>query len=257
MFQRTFEHDDEVNLPTEDLSALQATQGKQQAEKDLKRARENAGPTRDQFPFKCAKEWETIRGGDQAAIIRRMRAVKNRRKQDKKLQRAFRDDNYKRLNFILVPKSQNWERIVEPTKIVKNILQRNKQHFNQASETPFGQETIQKLLGWSGTSKECVNLMNGKVPSELWKQCTQPCAGDLFALFGEEPLSVAPDEISFQEMKAAYQAWPEKTATSPLGRNLSHYKALLIQDTKEQENQTGENYFRLITNFYQLSCAVG
>ncbi len=69
MFQRTFEHDDEVNLPTEDLSALQATQGKQQAEKDLKRARENAGPTRDQFLFKCAKEWETIRGGDQAAII--------------------------------------------------------------------------------------------------------------------------------------------------------------------------------------------
>ncbi len=169
-----------------------------------------------------------------------MRAVENRRKQNKKLRRAFCDDDYKRLNFILVPKSQNWERIVEPTKIVKNILQRNKQHFNQASETPFGQETIQKLLGWSGTSKECVNLMNGKVPSELWKQCTQPCAGDLFALFGEEPLSAAPDEISFQEMKAAYQAWPEKTATSPLGRNLSHYKELLIQDTEEQENQTGE-----------------
>jgi hypothetical protein len=53
--------------------------------------------------------------------------------------------------------------IVDPVEIEKQILQRNRNHFSQASCTPMAQPVVTDLLGFSGTTSTADLLLKGTI----------------------------------------------------------------------------------------------
>ncbi len=63
--------------------------------------------------------------------------------------------------------------------------------------------------------------------------------------------------ITSEEMKQAYKIWPERTATSPSERKLSHYKALLIQDDEEKKRHTSKNILQVHHTMLEATLKTG
>ncbi len=120
-----------------------------------------------------------------------------------------------------------------------------KKHFSQAQVTPFGTPEIQDLMRWLGMSPICQEFMMGKVSEPLMNICKFPSAKALFERFVEDTFQPALVKITLEEMKNAYQIWPERTATLRSSCNLSHYKELLVQDEAKKKYDTGERILQL------------
>ena len=61
----------------------------------------------------------------------------------------------------------------------------------------------------------------------------------LLAKCSSDTAIIAPD-ITFDEMKQRYRCWPERTSTSPSGRHLSHYHALVKPDGLTEDDDDFE-----------------
>ncbi len=139
-------------------------QGKQQAKKRLNELRNQADQRKDTHLEVWAKEWEKVRGGNQAAFIRCNRVYENEFKINKKLRGAFGESTYQCLDYLLAKKKDAWVRIVDRATINQTLLKWNWNYFSQAKVTPFGQRDRQQLMGWSGTSPVCQNFLSGNIP---------------------------------------------------------------------------------------------
>jgi exonuclease III len=120
-----------------------------------------------------------------------------------------------------------WTTITDPTLVEQKILARNQRHFGQASVTPLATADIQNLLSFGGTSSLSDKILYNRLdpstltPDYYGQQLLSKCSTDTTV--------IAPD-ITFDEMKQRYRCWPERTSTSPSGRHLSHYHALVKPD---------------------------
>jgi hypothetical protein len=120
--------------------------------------------------------------------------------------------------------AENWTTITDPIQVKKQILERNQRHFAQASVTPLATPEIQSLLSFGGISILADRLLfqnldpSSITPDYYGQQLLAQCSTDTS--------EISPD-ISLKDMKRKYRCWPERTSTSPSGRHLSHYHALL------------------------------
>jgi hypothetical protein len=86
---------------------------------------------------------------------------------------------------------------------------------------------IQSLLSFGGTSPLADQLLfknldpSSITPDYYGQQLLAQCSTNT---------SEISRDISFEDMKRKYRCWPERTSTSPSGRHLSHYHALLKPD---------------------------
>jgi len=120
-----------------------------------------------------------------------------------------------------------WTTITDPLLVEQKILARNQRHFGQAATTPLATAEIQRLLSFGGTSSISDQLLYNKLDP---KHITPDYFGQqLLAKCSTDTTELCPD-ISFDDMKQRYRCWPERTSTSPSGRHLSHYHALLKPD---------------------------
>ena len=130
------------------------------------------------------------------------------------------------------------------------LLERNKKHFHQAAETPFGGEVgegiLADLVGYSGLTKAAKAIVDGNfldqygasmemlpetthlimelaMPDEIWQ------------------LGKINHEVSTEDFYHGFLHWKESTSTSPSGRHLGHYKAI-INDPKRKKEARNENY---------------
>ena len=123
----------------------------------------------------------------------------------------------------------SWETVVDRTAIDRHLLQYNRDSFRAASSSPCGHGVIHDALTFSSLSEESEALLAGTIPDE-W------CGSDnhlrqFLASFAipsnvksneEIPTSISHDDIIY-----GFQGWKETTSTSPSGRHLGHYKALI------------------------------
>ncbi len=115
----------------------------------------------------------------------------------------------------------------------QKILARNQRHFGQAAPTPLASAEIQSLLFFGGTSSTADQLLYHHLdPSQITpdyygQKLLAKCSSDGFELNSD---------ITFDDMKQRYRCWPERTSTSPSGRHLSHYHALLKSDGLSPED---------------------
>jgi len=115
--------------------------------------------------------------------------------------------------------------------IEAHLLSFNKEAFRAAAESPCGHGVIHDALQFTSLSPEAEDLLNGIIPS-TWHGDNK-LLKEFLASFKipDTVLAAGPITISISQsdITKGIQSWSEGTSTSPSGRHLGHYKAL-IQD---------------------------
>jgi hypothetical protein len=130
------------------------------------------------------------------------------------------------------------------------LLEQNKQHFHQAAETPFGGEVgegiLADLVGYSGLTKAAKAIVDGNfldqygASMEMLPETTHLIM-ELVMPDEIQQLGKINHEVSTEDFHHGFLHWKESTSTSPSGRHLSHYKAI-INDPKRKKESRNENY---------------
>ena len=131
------------------------------------------------------------------------------------------------------PSSILWETIVSREEMERHILQYNRDSFRAASESPCGHGIVHDALSYTSLSPESESILSGMVPPEL--------SGDDVYLRELLASFAIPDrvtkhgtitsDISATDVLGCFKGWKESTSTSPSGRHLGHYKALIQHPT--------------------------
>ena len=129
------------------------------------------------------------------------------------------------------------EVLLDANDIHKAILERNKKHFHQATDTPFGgspnDSVLFDLVGYSRMNTAAKEIVEGTFLTtygnnlELLPETEQL----IKELAMPEEIKVLGKKISYKVTEAdfisGFKGWKECTSTSPLGHHLGHYKAMI------------------------------
>ena len=123
------------------------------------------------------------------------------------------------------PKScSDWMVVDTPEEITRFLLERNKKHFSQAQGTPFTLSPFNVQVDFGATTESCELMLSGDYTNED--------VDDLTSLVIQHfqnvtEIDILPKSLTEKEMLDKYRVWTESTTTSPSGRHLGHYRALL------------------------------
>jgi hypothetical protein len=138
------------------------------------------------------------------------------------------------------------EVLLEVEDIHHALLQRIRKHFHQSDDTPFagGAENmvLYDLLGYTGMSKardvvdgtflEKYGDDLGNILPETEQVIKELAMPEEIKVFGKK----IDCEISEEDFLLGIKGWKESTSTSPSGRHLGHYKAIITDpDLKKQD----------------------
>ena len=167
-------------------------------------------------------------------------ALKNiiRREQSKalfaQLRQVFSERHQGGLSSILIPigETEEWETIYDQNRIEDKLIERNHKHFGQAQGTPFTVEPLSTILDWSGNTETGEQLLEGTfdISTVDTDEATKIILKNLCA---DEP--EIQHNISVEELTSGFKYWKERTSTSPSGRHLGHYRALLAFPEEKEE----------------------
>lgn len=136
------------------------------------------------------------------------------------------------------------EILLEVNTIHKALLARNKQHFHQAADTPFGHGELARLVGYTGLTEAADAIVQGtflpqyedKLKNELLPE-TRQIIRELAMPPVIKELPKIKRTISKDEFISGIKKWKESTSTSPSGRHLGFYKVLVNVDAYKKEEQ--------------------
>ena len=131
------------------------------------------------------------------------------------------------------PDDMLWETVVDRDALEQHILQYNHESFRAAAESPCGHGVIHDALTFTSLSKEAEELLYGTVPSHWYGQ--DDMLKHFLASFAipahVQSSGEIPSTVSEADVMRGFNAWKETTSTSPSGRHLGHYKALVRHPT--------------------------
>jgi len=185
-----------------------------------------------------------------AGIVSRAIEEENTRAMFRKIGNAVNPNVHSALEGITIPTSASnpdmtpaallenppgdliWERVMEKESMEKELMEYNRYSFRKAASSPCGHGTIHDALTFAAISDEADKILHGIVDEKLLSQDSQP---DLlreflksFAIPSElkdhPPISSV---ITRQQFEDGIKRWPEATSTSPSGRHLGHYRAMI------------------------------
>lgn len=152
-----------------------------------------------------------------------------------RLKRHFQTRSISGLTHLLIPNPASEELSVvdDPKQMVEALISQNKKHFLQADGTAFTTAPFKDIIGNSGTTNNAIAILNGIPPA-----ATLPKGGawDLLFQLTQGKLPPIHSNITPEEMRKAFHKWRESTSTSPSGRHLGHYRAVL--EIPNQSNGT-------------------
>lgn len=124
-----------------------------------------------------------------------------------------------------------WDTIIDREAIERHLLHYNREAFRAAAASLCGHGVIYQAITFSSLSPSAETLLKGMVP-ESWHG-DNTILKEFLASF-TIPQHVQNTErivttISDNDVSNGFKKWTESTTTSPSGRHLGHYKAL-IQD---------------------------
>lgn len=150
-----------------------------------------------------------------------------------KLRFISRDsDQQSGLNRLEVPAVPNqdpktcteWTSVDTPEEITKYLLERNRNHFAQAQGTPFTVSPLKFQVDFGATTASCEAMLCGAYDSTTFDTLTGLVIEHFQSATEMDKLA---STITRKAMMDKYKFWPETTSTSPSGRHLGHYRALL------------------------------
>lgn len=148
--------------------------------------------------------------------------------------------------------TQNWSTITDPDAIERYLILRNKKHFNQSQGTPLTDKAWTDVLNWAADSDTARQITAGLYGTDHLESTH---AAVLKACHRRLPEPLIDAELTLETFQSKLKHWRESTATSPSGRHLGHYRALITstsavesQDEREEMIQLQENIGQLIVN---------
>jgi DNA-binding transcriptional MerR regulator len=129
--------------------------------------------------------------------------------------------------------SIEWETEIDRDKVEEYLLQYNKQSFRAAAESPCGHGTIYNAITFNSLSHQAKEFLYGKLPKE-WHN-DDHLLQELLRSFQipdkVKQMRHIKTSMSAEDIAKGISGWKEKTSTSPSGRHLGHYKAIIKDDT--------------------------
>jgi hypothetical protein len=152
------------------------------------------------------------------------------------------------------PKTCNeWVTVDAPEEITAHLLKHNQKHFSQALGTPFTVPPLNVQVDYGASTASCELMLDSAYNSELLDDLTLLLT-DHFRLLNRQ--DVLPFTITSDAMMDKYNFWPESTTTSPSGRHLGHFRALLPNlkpDTKKKHPLLESKRESLVTIHHSLT----
>ena len=125
------------------------------------------------------------------------------------------------------PKDNNqWREETCPKEIEFLLRLRNQRHFGQAETdgTPFTTESMKHKFNWNATTQQAELVLKGEYADEEISEITRLLLDNMTRITElDEPAKY----ITRKDFKGKFKSWRESTSTSPSGRHLGHYKALI------------------------------
>jgi hypothetical protein len=121
-----------------------------------------------------------------------------------------------------------WEHVLDKETIERELLTFNRRSFRKAAASPCGHGVIHDSLGFHGLNPAATSVLDGVIPPN-WN-IQDPILLEFFKSFARPPQAIANpinSEITLKDFADGVKGWHESTSTSPSGRHLGHYKALL------------------------------
>ena len=139
--------------------------------------------------------------------------------------------------------NSKWKEVNCPKEIEFLLRLRNQRHFGQAETdgTPFTTEDMKHKFNWSASTDEAELVLKGEFESEEITEIARLMLDNLTRVTEVE------DKVRFvtkKDFTGKFKAWRESTSTSPSGRHLGHYKALVstidrsLDDVKRTKYQS-------------------
>ncbi|OEU15138.1 hypothetical protein FRACYDRAFT_239817 [Fragilariopsis cylindrus CCMP1102] len=238
-----------------------------------------AAKRRDEMLLELANMAEDVEDSKKANAIRQLRLI------EKKI-RAFRRLNFQRkktidgggISRLQVPTSwptaeeydeeteynledpktvdkdetSQWREAKCPKEIEFLLRLRNQRHFGQAETdgTPFTTESMKHKFNWNASTNEAELVLQGEYEDEEITEITRLMLDNLTRITDVDD---SPKFLTTEEFKGKFRVWRESTSTSPSGRHLGHYKALVVtidRSLKEEEREALRNIQEAITKCY-------
>jgi hypothetical protein len=131
-----------------------------------------------------------------------------------------------------------WKEINCPKEIEFLLRLRNQRHFGQAESdgTPFTKEAMKHKFNWSASTNEAELVLKGEYNDEELSDITRLFLDNMTRITEAEE---APKFLTRKEFTGKFKVWRESTSTSPSGRHLGHYKALvaIIDRSLDEEDR--------------------
>ena len=128
-----------------------------------------------------------------------------------------------------------WRTVTDPQDIEHYLMLRNCQHFGQAHGTPFTIPPLSNEIDWTATTRASEEVLSGTYTNTT--QLTELCKQLLHQCHSHTDLNSVKPYLSEDDFTGKIQKWKELTSTSPSGRHLGRYKALLATGSYSPETQ--------------------
>ena len=213
-------------IPTVDLRTAKLELA--QAQKDLQGCRTHAAENRQKFISKLVAAAALQNDTTREKALKRQLHVEAMKSCYRKLRSALRPTSLRGgITKVEVKIGETTVAYTEKADVHRECLERNRRHFNQAAGTPW---TIYPLseVGTSATKFKTDKMPDGRrvrMPADTFLE-----TNTLLDLIQSAEIPANANisaEISFDDFVSAISVWSENTSTSPSGRHLGHYKALV------------------------------
>ena len=167
------------------------------------------------------------------------------------LRSRFKQQHGQGIQSVIVPRNGRpdeniYKVITDPREVEETIINRNIAHFGQAQGTPFTKHNITDDFGYTGVTPKAKELIQGSDMETLFNKLGNGEKMILQQLNDGQHSQAININISYKEFTIGFRKWRENTSTSPSGRHLGHYKALLRAEIIDDKD-TGDNNNQLIT----------
>ena len=142
-----------------------------------------------------------------------------------------------------------WDSILDQDSINSNLLRFNREHFRAAAASPCGHGMLHDTLSFTSLTPEADALLMGTLPPS-WHGDDDLLREFLTSFIIPDSTKHLPpitSDITTLDVHKGFAVWKEKTSTSPSGRHLGHYKAIIQEET----------LLHCLTNFLQLTLKHG
>ena len=107
------------------------------------------------------------------------------------------------------------------------LLNRNADHLQQASTTPFARGELQKRIKWDSTGSLTDDILSGEVLNEIKFSASMQLYMECLKVNDLTKLNLVTPTLLLEDYKMFWKKKRETTVTSPFGLHVGHYKAAL------------------------------